>query len=263
MEMRSIPEIAAIVADALHEPPQRAWRIATRARLDAARRSREGMRCLARLARGDVRALRTSVAETRQLDAFADYVASEPAPKLVFAIHAGGFLVNAIRALIAAPAGVCAHVPVPARSLAALEGVARFAETHGKRVCFHPIKTGAALPLRRVADRNDLAFILLDLGAEYGRTSAQTLFGAPAHLVRGPYVLARRLGASVAWLDSTPALSFSGPFDDCTHRDAPAADVLGRRFAARIEATIRRDPAAWSRWHTLPALRRDTAPQSC
>jgi lauroyl/myristoyl acyltransferase len=259
----ALGRVAATIAATLHEPPQRAFEIAVRASLNAARWSREANRCIARLARGAEPPAASSDAEARQLRAFAEYLADEPAPKLVLSMHAGNFLVNVLKALAAAPIGTTAHVPVPSRSIAALSGIPRYAEARGKRVVLLPLKSGAAVALRGLRRREDVAFVLVDLGADHGRTFELPFLGAPAHLVDGPYVLARRLRASITWLENAPSLAFAGPFDGCLLADPPPVEAIGARFVAEMDARIRRDPAAWSRWQALPLLRQPEGERAC
>src|SRR5215831_6361426 len=79
--------IAQSMACCLHEPPHRArqlaWRAIARSGIDAVRNQRR----FARLVRGKPFAPRATRVEQARLAAFARWATTEPAPKVVTAIH--------------------------------------------------------------------------------------------------------------------------------------------------------------------------------
>jgi hypothetical protein len=252
----SLPALAtaaAAICECLHEPPQHAWWLATAAHLNALRASRAANRALIRLARGRDHGLRPTPREQARLAALCAYLRSATRPTVVLGLHAGNFIRALLLALDAAPRGTRVLLPIPARSGAALEGVRRAALAAGKVVEPLPLQTAQMRRLRRVATGCDAMFLATDLGAEYGRTVEARLFDAPAHLVAGPYLLARALGAEILWLDTTgPELALEGPFSANASQDC---QQLAQPFVDRMTRAIARAPTAWTRWHTVPALR--------
>jgi hypothetical protein len=246
--------IAESMACCLHEPPHRAGRLAWRAIARSAADALGNRRRFERLARGEPFASRATRVEHARLVAFARWAAAEPAPKVVASIHSSDLASIAFEALVALPPGMRVHMPVPARSVAALAPAARLAERLGKSLQFLPLKTAAPNRLRKV-DGRDVLFMLLDLDARYGRAADVALFDRPARIVVGPYVLARRLRASIVYLHRDGGeLEIDPPHDGCVRADGEPIDALAAHFARRIERSIACAPTHWSRWHTWPRL---------
>ena len=246
--------IAASMAHCLREPPQVARRLAWRAIWRTAIDARRNRLCLERLGRGSL-VLDASEIERARLAAFARYAQAEQAPKIVASIHAIDLVPNALKALDALPSGMRVHMPVPSRSVAALEPVARLAARLGKSLDLLPLKSASQQRLRRL-DRGDVVFILLDLDTRYGRTVDVRLFGDPARIACGPFALARRLGASMVYLHADRGeLELDAPHDACVHGAEHGLEALATHFARRIERSIATAPTRWTRWHTWPQLR--------
>jgi predicted LPLAT superfamily acyltransferase len=259
----AIARAATAIGSCLHEPPQRAWRLALAARLESLRASRRANRVLLRLARGRPHGVVATPVERERLAALVEYARTEASPKLLYAMHAGTFILDLLKALDAAPSGMRIRVPIPGRSAQSLQSLCGYARASGKSLELLPIKSTAVRALLRPA-AGDVGVLLIDLGTAYGRTVASEFFGAPAHFVVGPYALARALGASLVFMDSTRgALHCDGPFEIDRDGSEASAAALAQRFTQLMESAIAHAPTRWMRWHTLPELRRgahETAP---
>lgn len=255
-----VAHVTTAMAQALHEPNRYAQRLAIAHMRHLRDSERSTKRTLAQLRAGQLPALPCGTRERARIDAFISYLTDEPAAKVVVAAHMAGFVRCVIKLLLQIPAGMHVQVPIPQRSAAALAVLTAVARERGVTLRLLPIERGALPPAAVASQRSSITFTMIDLDGTYGRSDAVTFLGAPAHLVIGPYVLARRRRASIVYVDCCDGeLSFDPPHSACVF-EAPSSAHLLHRFAARIERSVRANPAQWMRWHTLAALRRPPAP---
>lgn len=255
-----VAHVTAAMAQALHEPNRRARRLAIAHMSQLRDTERSTLRILARLRAGHLPALACGAPEQARIDAFIAYLTDEPAAKVVVAAHMAGFVDGAIKLLLQLPTGMHVQVPIPQRSAATLAVLTKVARDRGVTLQLVPIEAGALPPSAAPSPQSSIVFTMIDLDATYGRSDAVSFLDAPARLVIGPYVLARRRRASIVYLDCHDGeLSFDAPHSACLF-EAPSTPQLLRHFTARIERSVRQNPASWMRWHTLAALRHPLEP---